>query len=54
MGRRREWANMAILHWEMAMRPRNQGTKFLHTPSVVKAQGSQGSLFESGHRTGVR
>ena len=54
MGRRREWANMAILHWEMAMRPRNQGTKFVHTHSVGKAQGSQGSLFESGHHYAVR
>ena len=52
MGRHREWAQMAILHWERARGPRKAGAEFVHAHSHDNASGSQGSLFEAPQHTG--
>ena len=52
MGRHREWAQMAIFTLGMGIGPREPGTQFLRARSVVRASGSQGSLFEATQHTG--
>ena len=52
MGRHREWAQMAILHWERARGPRKAGAEFMNARSFDGTSGSQGSLVGAPLHTG--